>query len=207
MGALRAQLCLRLSYVLKCAPGGGASQKGRHFTKRSSLHGRTRFGKVGPPWGGSNLLKSRRPALCLGHPGALSALRALAECGMCTHVRASQCAQTKSSRKFFLLRPCGVVKVRSILRACAPRRTLVVSSPCLGPGYPGMLISEHDRVKYCITARARLVSVSLGSYSRSVSSDVRHTCAHSISSPSECALGLACVVRTSCVREPYCSTC
>jgi len=35
------------------------------FTKRSSLHGRTRFAKVGPPRGrGSNLLKSRRPLIC-----------------------------------------------------------------------------------------------------------------------------------------------
>ena len=39
------------SNVLKCAPEGGDSQKGLHFTKRSSLHGRTRFAKVGPPRG------------------------------------------------------------------------------------------------------------------------------------------------------------
>ena len=31
------------SNVLKCVPGGGDPQKGLHFTKRSSLHGRTRF--------------------------------------------------------------------------------------------------------------------------------------------------------------------
>ena len=39
------------SNVLKCAPEGGDSQKGLHFTKRSSLHGRTRFAKVGCPRG------------------------------------------------------------------------------------------------------------------------------------------------------------
>ena len=40
------------SNVLKCAPGGGDSQKGLHFTKRSSLHGRTRLIKWGLPGGG-----------------------------------------------------------------------------------------------------------------------------------------------------------
>ena len=54
-------------YVLKGsvrAPGGTDSQKCLHFTKkRSSLHGRARFGcKSGAsPGEGSNLLKSRRP--------------------------------------------------------------------------------------------------------------------------------------------------
>ena len=57
------------SNVLKCAPGGGDSQKGLHFTKRSSLHGRTRFAKVGPPRGrGSILLKSRRPLMSTTPP-------------------------------------------------------------------------------------------------------------------------------------------
>ena len=49
------------SHVLKCVPGGGDPQKGLHFTKRSSLHGQTRFAKVWClPRGGSNLPKSRR---------------------------------------------------------------------------------------------------------------------------------------------------
>ena len=39
------------SNVLKCVSGGGDPQKGHHFTKRSSLHWRTRFAKVGPPRG------------------------------------------------------------------------------------------------------------------------------------------------------------
>ena len=39
------------SNVLKWAPDGGDSQKGLHFTKRSSLHVWTRFAKVGPPRG------------------------------------------------------------------------------------------------------------------------------------------------------------
>ena len=34
------------SNVLKCVPTGGDPQKGLHFTKRSSLHGRIRFAKV-----------------------------------------------------------------------------------------------------------------------------------------------------------------
>ena len=39
------------SNVLKCVPGGGAPQKGLHFTKKSSLHGQSRFAKVGSPRG------------------------------------------------------------------------------------------------------------------------------------------------------------
>ena len=58
----REQICTRPAKVGHLASGaiycakvratdGGDSQKGLHCTKKSSLHGRTRFAKVGPPLG------------------------------------------------------------------------------------------------------------------------------------------------------------
>ena len=45
---------------------GGLLEKGLRSTKRSSLRGRTKVAKVGPPGRGSNLLKSRRPLTSTG---------------------------------------------------------------------------------------------------------------------------------------------
>ena len=111
--------------MLKCAPGGGDSQKGLHFTRRSSLHGRTRFATVGPPRGGgrgSNLLKSPRP-LCL-YPGCPHPLWVQWRTShvRCCHPCASPTPATDRRSALFLLYRSTVADTRC--RICV-RHTLI----------------------------------------------------------------------------------
>eukprot|EP00964_Phaeocystis_antarctica_P092624 scaffold59608_cov57-Phaeocystis_antarctica.AAC.2 len=71
MGTKPAKVAHRPSWPTKAAKPGLFPVTEDLFARRSSLRGRTKVAKVGPlrPGEGSNLLKSRRPLLCLLPPG------------------------------------------------------------------------------------------------------------------------------------------